>query len=107
MEDPKPAQILYSPSAGELKYLFIKKGSKNECRQGLILSTSASNSPFKLQVHGWLDVAEGMGIDCIVEIDCWSVYLAEGGEEGNLSLLIEKVKLQAEDGGDEANGGSS
>ena len=59
-------------------------------------STSASNSPFKLQVHGWLDVAEGMGIDCIVEIDCWSVYLAEGGEEGNLSLLIEKVKQKNE-----------
>ncbi|KAK9219124.1 hypothetical protein WN943_007763 [Citrus x changshan-huyou] len=91
MEDPKPAQILYSPSAGELKYLFIKNVSKNECRQGLIL----------------VDVVEGMGMDCGVEIDCWSVYLAEVGEEGNLSLLIEKVKLQAEDGGDEANGGSS
>lgn len=59
-------------------------------------STSASNRPFKLQVHGWLDVVEGMGIDCGVEIDCWSVYLAEGGEEGNLSLLIEKVKQKNE-----------
>lgn len=42
MEDPKPAHILYSPSAGELKYLFIKKGSKNECRQGLILVGNSS-----------------------------------------------------------------
>lgn len=57
-------------------------------------STSASNSPFKLQVHGWLDVVEGMGIECGVEIDCWNVYMAEGGEEGNLSLLIEKGKAE-------------
>lgn len=42
MEDPKPAQILYSPSAGELKYLFIKNVSKNECRQGLILVGNSS-----------------------------------------------------------------
>lgn len=43
-----------------------------------------------------LDVVEGMGMDCGVEIDCWSVYLAEVGEEGNLSLLIEKVKQKNE-----------
>lgn len=52
MENPKPAQILYSPSAGELKYLFIKKKvSKNECRQ-------RSNSGWKLKLGNYLSPYE-------------------------------------------------
>ncbi|XP_058007699.1 uncharacterized protein LOC131182360 [Hevea brasiliensis] len=61
------------------------------CKNWVMMRYEQANKNFKLDKIEWLDVVVKNGFRVGDKIDCWSLYHANVGPQGILSLLIQKA----------------